>query len=173
MDAARKDGLDGDEARKMTGEIELMGEDLTALRVKANNELKVLLHERATDIKLMLVGELVLVLSFIGFAFWVQTRVTRYIALKLTAANERVREALSTVNSTTKSASSRADELGAIADSRSATCSPGSRRASKPTARPPRAIAPARWPASASSRRWMHRRSMSSWPMTSLQRHLS
>ena len=87
MDAARKDGLDGDEARKMTGELELIAEDLTALRVKANNELKVLLHERATHIELMLVGELVLVLSFIGFAFWVQTRVTRYIALKLTAAN--------------------------------------------------------------------------------------
>ena len=87
LDAARKDGLDGDEARKMTGELEVMGEDLTALRVKANNELKVLLHERAKHIKLTLTGELALVLSFIGFAFWVQTRVTRYIALKLTAAN--------------------------------------------------------------------------------------
>ena len=93
MDAARKDGLDGDEARKMTGEIELIGEDLMALRVKANNELKVLLHDRATHIKLMLAAELVLVLSFIGFAFWVQTRVTRYIALEAHGRQWRVREA--------------------------------------------------------------------------------
>jgi methyl-accepting chemotaxis protein len=87
IETGARDGVDGEEARKMSGDIELLTEDLSALREKADEELSVLLTQRATRSKYKLIGETVLVFTFIVFAFWVQSRVTRYISGKLNTAN--------------------------------------------------------------------------------------
>jgi methyl-accepting chemotaxis protein len=88
IEAGGRDGVDGEEARKMSGEIELLTEDLSALREKADEELSALLSARAKHSQRVLMAEAALVLAFIVFAFWIQGRVTRYIRQKLSAANE-------------------------------------------------------------------------------------
>jgi methyl-accepting chemotaxis protein len=93
-DGAR-DGVDGADARKMSGEIEILTEDLTALRIAVNKELSELLSARARHSLWMLVGEAALVLICILAAFLIQRRVTRYIASRLSTANavfERLQE---------------------------------------------------------------------------------
>jgi methyl-accepting chemotaxis protein len=82
-----RDGVDGAEARKMSGDIELLTEELTDLRQMANDELSELLTARARHSQITLAAEAVLVLAFVAFAFFVQSRVTRYIGGRLEIAN--------------------------------------------------------------------------------------
>ncbi len=82
-----KDGVDGAEARKMSGDIELLTEELSELRTIANDELSDLLTARARHSQMILAAEGAMVLVFVLAAFWVQRRVTGYIGSKLDTAN--------------------------------------------------------------------------------------
>ncbi|HUQ10312.1 MAG TPA: methyl-accepting chemotaxis protein, partial [Steroidobacteraceae bacterium] len=82
-----RDGVDGEEARKMSGEVEVLTEDLTTLRANVNDELSGLLTARAKHSQWVLAAESGLVLTFIVLAFWIQRRVTGYIGSKLDTAN--------------------------------------------------------------------------------------
>ncbi len=83
-----RDGVDGAEARKMSGEIEMLTEDLSGFRATVTDELSMLLTKRARHSQYVLLAEGVLVLGFVVLAFWVQTRVTRHIVRKLDTAND-------------------------------------------------------------------------------------
>jgi methyl-accepting chemotaxis protein len=82
-----RDGVDGAEARSMSGDVEVLTEDLTALRANVNDELSSLLTARAKHSQWVLFWESALVLTFVVLAFWIQRRVTHYIAAKLATAN--------------------------------------------------------------------------------------
>ncbi|MDF3019928.1 MAG: hypothetical protein K0Q92_1231 [Steroidobacteraceae bacterium] len=111
--AGARDGVDGEAARKMSGEIEVLTEDLSALREKVDAELSMLLTRRATHRRYVLAAECVLVLTFIALAFWVQTRVTRYISRKLDDAND-VFERLQHGKFDNEIGEQPGDELGAL-----------------------------------------------------------
>jgi methyl-accepting chemotaxis protein len=113
IEAGGRDGVDGEEARKMSSDIELLTEDLSKLREKADEELSMLLTRRATQSKWVLGTETVLVLGFIVFAFWVQSRVTRYMAGKLATANG-VFEKLQHGEFNNEIGAQPRDELGAL-----------------------------------------------------------
>jgi methyl-accepting chemotaxis protein len=88
MDAQHVGALNGEAAKKVSTEVELMTEELTALRSQIDVELSELLTVRATEAKYKVAGLVTIVLLFVGLAFFIQTLVTRYITLKLTGANE-------------------------------------------------------------------------------------
>jgi methyl-accepting chemotaxis protein len=79
--------LSAGDAAAMSGDIEVLTEDLTALREKVDAELSMLLTKRARHSQAVLAAETSMVLAFLVLAFWIQTRVTRYIAGKLHTAN--------------------------------------------------------------------------------------
>jgi methyl-accepting chemotaxis protein len=87
IETARTESLDTEMATLMSGEIERLTEDLSALRIKVDTELSELLTARARNHLLIMVIELGMVLAFLVLAFWIQRGVTRYIGEKLADAN--------------------------------------------------------------------------------------
>ena len=84
----RRNVLTPELAATTSPDFELLTEDLSDLRLLANEELSALLESRAAASVRTLVIELVLVALFLGLAFWTQNRVTRYITSKIDVANE-------------------------------------------------------------------------------------
>jgi methyl-accepting chemotaxis protein len=87
LESEAREGMEEARATQLSEELEILTEDLSALREAADVELSALLHARVTRAQWMLVGEAVLVLLCLGLAYWVQALVTTYIARKLEAAN--------------------------------------------------------------------------------------
>jgi methyl-accepting chemotaxis protein len=87
IEKVRSNQLDQEMARTTSHEVELLTEDLTALRVLVNSELSDLLAARARRSRVNMAIELGLVLFFIVLAFWIQRRVTAYIDGKIESAN--------------------------------------------------------------------------------------
>jgi methyl-accepting chemotaxis protein len=111
--AGGRDGVDGAEARGMSGAIESLTEELTALRQKTNDELSDLLTARARHSQFVLAAEAVLVFAFVLLAFMVQKKVTRYISGKLDTANG-VFARLKQSQFDSEIGEQPADELGAL-----------------------------------------------------------
>jgi methyl-accepting chemotaxis protein len=80
-------GLSAEEAARFSTEIELLTEELTALREQVDAELSMLLSKRARHSQIVLAIEGAVVFTFVLLAFGIQTRVTRHIAAKLNTAN--------------------------------------------------------------------------------------
>jgi len=87
LESEAREGMEEARATQLSEELEILTEDLSALREAADVELSALLHARVKRAQWMLVGEAVLVLLCLGLAYWVQALVTTYIARKLEAAN--------------------------------------------------------------------------------------
>jgi methyl-accepting chemotaxis protein len=87
LESEAREGMEEARASQLSEELEILTEDLSALREAADVELSALLHARVKRAQWMLVGEAVLVLLCLGLAYWVQALVTTYIARKLEAAN--------------------------------------------------------------------------------------
>jgi len=87
MDKARSGELDKELAKATSPEVEVLTEDLTALRVEVNQELSDLLTARARHSQMTMAVEMGMVVVFVLAAFWIQRRVTRYIGAKLDSAN--------------------------------------------------------------------------------------
>jgi methyl-accepting chemotaxis protein len=111
IDTMARDGIDAKGAKQMSIDIEVLTEDLSALRDATDHELRNLLAARARHSEYLLGGEIGLVALFIGLAFWVQSRVTRYIGGKLEAANQ-VFDKLSQGQFDSEIGAQSADELG-------------------------------------------------------------
>ena len=108
-----RSGLSKEAAHKLSDDVELLTEDLTKLRSVAAEELSVLLTERATGAKHMLAAQTSIVVLCIVLAFFIQSRVTRQIGGKLTAANE-VFGKLAKGEFDSEIGAQSADELGAL-----------------------------------------------------------
>jgi methyl-accepting chemotaxis protein len=87
IELARSNQLDQALAKKTSGEIEALTESLTELRLEVSTELSELLSARAKRSQVTMAVELGIVLAFIVLGFWIQRRITRYIAAKLDSAN--------------------------------------------------------------------------------------
>jgi methyl-accepting chemotaxis protein len=88
IEKARTEKMDEMTAFELSDGVEVLTEDLGALRDLVDSELTMLLTARAKKHQYMMAMEMGMVLVFIVLAFWIQTRVTRYIGSKLTAAND-------------------------------------------------------------------------------------
>jgi methyl-accepting chemotaxis protein len=87
IDKVRSNQLDQQTAKTTSHEVEILSEDLTALRVLVNSELSDLLTARAKRSQIYMAAELGIVLVFVVLAFWIQRRVTGYIDGKIQSAN--------------------------------------------------------------------------------------
>ncbi len=87
LESEAREGMEEARATQLSEELEILTEDLSALREAANAELSALLSARVKRAQWTLVGEGVLVLLCLGLAYWVLSLVTTYIARKLEAAN--------------------------------------------------------------------------------------
>ena len=87
LESEAREGMEEARATQLSEELEILTEDISALREAANVELSALLHARVTRAQWMLAGEGMLVLLCLGLAYWVQALVTMYIGRKLDTAN--------------------------------------------------------------------------------------
>jgi methyl-accepting chemotaxis protein len=87
IEKARTEKMDEMTAFELSDTVETLTEDLGALRDSVDDELSMLLTKRAKHHQMMMVIEMGMVLVCILAAFWIQTRVTRYIGQKLSSAN--------------------------------------------------------------------------------------
>ena len=88
MDAQNVGSLSTSTAKEVSSEVEQLTKDFSALRIELLAELSDRLTKRATRSQIMLTAEVVVVLLFVILAFYIQNLVTRYIAQKLSAAND-------------------------------------------------------------------------------------
>jgi methyl-accepting chemotaxis protein len=77
-----------EQARALSGNLEVLTEDLTSLREAVDAELSEQLTVRARHSQIVLLAETGLVALFILLAFLIKNRVTRYIASQLDTANQ-------------------------------------------------------------------------------------
>jgi methyl-accepting chemotaxis protein len=111
----RRNDLTPELAASTSPDFELLTEELSSLRLQANQELSRLLEARAANSVRMLCAELGLVMLFLALAFWTQRRVTRYIADKIESANS-VFAKLQHGEFDSQIGEQPADELGALLD---------------------------------------------------------
>ena len=88
MDAQNVGSLSASTAKEVSSEVEQLTKDFSTLRIELLAELSERLTQRATRSEIMLTAEVVVVLLFVILAFYIQNLVTRYIAQKLSAAND-------------------------------------------------------------------------------------
>ncbi len=88
MDAQNVGSLSPSTAKEVSSEVEQLTKDFSTLRIELLAELSERLTQRATRSQITLTAEVVVVLLFVILAFYIQNLVTRYIAQKLSAAND-------------------------------------------------------------------------------------
>jgi methyl-accepting chemotaxis protein len=113
IEKVRSNQLDEATAKSTSHDVEILTEDLTALRVLVNSELSELLAARAKHSQVNMAVELGLVLVFILLAFWIQRRVTGYIGGKIESANAVFRK-LTHGQFDTEIGAQPGDELGTL-----------------------------------------------------------
>jgi methyl-accepting chemotaxis protein len=113
LETEARRGLGAERAKVVSEEMELLTEDLSAMRMLVNGELSRLLDDRARHSQWILAIEALLVSFGLALAYWLQSRVTAHISQHLETANEAFAK-LARGEFDSPLAADSADELGAL-----------------------------------------------------------